>query len=208
MLLAFSPLDNAGFLFTPSPAARKFTALEGIRTLSMLWIILAHTLNFFNFVGTDEPVAVVYSQTFGAWPFQAVCAANLTLTLTLTLHGGLGRGLRRGHFLRALGLPRCVRAAAKAAADWVESLRLPLLAPHADARLRARRFLRPLAAPGQRAVLVQDAGGGGGLRRLVVVDAALREQRRTFALPAAVHALDMVPRDHLTSNHTLTLTQP
>ena len=48
----------------------------------MLWIILAHTLNFFNFVGTDEPVAVVYSQTFGAWPFMAVCAANLTLTLT------------------------------------------------------------------------------------------------------------------------------
>ena len=31
-LLAFSPLDNARYLFTPSPA-RKFTALEGIRAL-------------------------------------------------------------------------------------------------------------------------------------------------------------------------------
>ena len=37
----------------------------------MLWIILAHTLNFFEFVGTDEPVTVVYAQTFGTWPFQA-----------------------------------------------------------------------------------------------------------------------------------------
>ena len=71
LLLTFSPLNNASFLFTPSPAARKFTALEGIRTLSMLWIILAHTLNFFEFVGTDEPVPEVYAQTFGAWPFQA-----------------------------------------------------------------------------------------------------------------------------------------
>ena len=90
MLLAFSPLDNAGFLFSPSPAARKFTALEGIRALSMLWIILAHTLNFFEFVGTDEPVAVVYSQTFGAWPFQAVYAANFAVDTFFVLSGFLG----------------------------------------------------------------------------------------------------------------------
>tara|TARA_B100000767_G_scaffold240368_1_gene236104 strand:- start:343 stop:687 length:345 start_codon:yes stop_codon:yes gene_type:complete len=90
MLLAFSPLDNAGFLFSPSPAARKFTALEGIRALSMLWIILAHTLNFFEFVGTDEPVAVVYAQTFGAWPFQAVYAANFAVDTFFVLSGFLG----------------------------------------------------------------------------------------------------------------------
>ena len=51
----------------------------------MLWIILGHTVNFFEFLGTDEPIALVYAQTLGAWPFQAAPNPNPTRTLTLTL---------------------------------------------------------------------------------------------------------------------------
>ena len=43
----------------------------GIRTLSMLWIILGHSVNFMMFVGFDEPLSpVVLDKTLNAAGFH------------------------------------------------------------------------------------------------------------------------------------------
>lgn len=52
VLLAFSLIENVRFLLLPSPS-RRFTALEGVRAISMFWIILVRT------PAKDEPRPLV-----------------------------------------------------------------------------------------------------------------------------------------------------
>lgn len=50
LILAFSLFATTKVLLQRS-ASRKYKALDGIRSISLLWIILAHTYNFMLFVG-------------------------------------------------------------------------------------------------------------------------------------------------------------
>lgn len=79
-LSAFLPSKNLGELFSKSPA-RSLGGLDGMRSFSMLWIILAHSSLFVSFQGTVNPAEekdfiqslpeqFVYSMSATFWLFS------------------------------------------------------------------------------------------------------------------------------------------
>ena len=89
VVVSFAVQPNLDFLFLPS-ASRKFTALEGMRTLSMLWIILGHTIDFQTYVGFDQTFSKVEKATLGQASFLAVLSASYAVDCFFLLSGFLG----------------------------------------------------------------------------------------------------------------------
>ena len=113
VVLAFAVQPNLDFLFKPS-ASRKFTALEGVRTLSMLYIILAHSLDFQTYVGFDEPFeskdpaqVTISSQTLNWYGWLPVISANYAVDCFFLLSGFLGGYVLLGR-PKHIGLPAFV----------------------------------------------------------------------------------------------------
>ena len=69
LLLAFSARANLTQL-TATSKSRGFTALEGVRVLCMLWIVVGHTANFMEFLGFDEPLQAVERRLLDSAAFQ------------------------------------------------------------------------------------------------------------------------------------------
>lgn len=54
LLLCFSVMRSMTSVLERSPT-RKYKALDGIRVMSLMWIILGHTINFWLFIGITNP---------------------------------------------------------------------------------------------------------------------------------------------------------
>lgn len=73
MLKMFDPKKNLGELFATSPA-RSLGGLDGMRSFSMLWIILAHTSLLSTFLGEIDPYTEI--DVLETWNQQFVLAAQ------------------------------------------------------------------------------------------------------------------------------------
>lgn len=81
---AFSPLKNVESL-VEKEAARSLTCLDGMRTISMLWIISGHIIELQDITGFDNPNAIVlYAQDFSA---QFTQSANFAVDTFFFLSG-------------------------------------------------------------------------------------------------------------------------
>ena len=61
---------------TATSKSRNFTALEGVRVLCMLWVIVGHTANFMEFLGFDEPLQTVERRLLDSPAFQVGAACT------------------------------------------------------------------------------------------------------------------------------------
>ena len=130
LLTAFSAVGNVHALVAVS-ASRKFTSLEGLRVICMLWIILGHTANFMEYVGFDEPMGSVLSDALGSIAFNLVIGANFAVDVFFLLSGFLGAQCAAG--TQTLNSQpwrnTCVLLSAQRAPDSAEADRAASLLP-------------------------------------------------------------------------------
>ncbi|XP_060069287.1 nose resistant to fluoxetine protein 6-like [Ylistrum balloti] len=91
ILVAFSVYTNGAKLLNTSVPAGSLTALNGIRFLSMTWVILGHTYSTgMNFVHTFllvDNVSTFWPQMANRWTFQAIMNALVSVDTFFALSG-------------------------------------------------------------------------------------------------------------------------
>lgn len=88
-LECFSLLKNVDTLFAPPRTRNEFAALDGVRTLSMLWVVLGHVLiySFFGpgFTNIIDIVSVDGHGLLSRWALCCVCVKVVSRTRCLVI---------------------------------------------------------------------------------------------------------------------------
>ncbi|XP_053380236.1 nose resistant to fluoxetine protein 6-like [Mercenaria mercenaria] len=85
LLLSFSVYSNAPKIFNTNQPAGTLTSVNGIRFVSMTWVILGHTYDF-GLTLTDN-VATYFPQLMKRFTFQAVSNATVSVDTFFVLSG-------------------------------------------------------------------------------------------------------------------------
>lgn len=85
-LLAFSVISNATRLFAASPE-KNLSSLNGIRVLSMLWIIVGHTVLFSSSLVLN--IQYVMEHVIGSWLFMLIPGAEYSVDTFFYMSGFL-----------------------------------------------------------------------------------------------------------------------
>ncbi|EFA86774.1 hypothetical protein PPL_00579 [Heterostelium album PN500] len=88
LLLSFSLISNYNSFFGSSSTKRHFDTLDGIRTISTIWVLLGHSLLFANSPGYDN-LAYLYLKARSFFSFQAIPSAEFAVDVFFMLSGFL-----------------------------------------------------------------------------------------------------------------------
>lgn len=84
-LLSFSVYTNGVKILSTNQAAGSLGAVNGIRFLSMAWIILGHT--YFFAIGYDENIFRYFGERINTWPFMGIISASVSVDTFFALSG-------------------------------------------------------------------------------------------------------------------------
>ncbi|KAL5011558.1 hypothetical protein ScPMuIL_010109 [Solemya velum] len=85
ILLAFSVYTNASKILNTKQSAGSIRALNGIRVMSMTWVLLGHSYSFG--ITITENVLPYFMVQFKRWTFQALLNATVSVDTFFTISG-------------------------------------------------------------------------------------------------------------------------
>ncbi|XP_022102671.1 nose resistant to fluoxetine protein 6-like [Acanthaster planci] len=102
IMMGFSSINNGSKILNTESTAGNLGALNGIRVISMWWIILGHTLYYLIF-GYLDNATYMYYKLYNSFLFSVIVSANLSVDTFFFLSGLLLTYLTLKHLRKAKG---------------------------------------------------------------------------------------------------------